>query len=121
MNDEKKIIKNCLFCNMIKGKVPSKKIAESTLAYAFHDINPQAPIHALIIPKIHISNAIELSSLNIDYFGGMVLLANEIIKKMDMDKKGFRWIVNTGEDGGQTVNHIHLHLLAGRRLIWPPG
>ena len=121
MNNEKKIIQDCLFCNIIKGKVPSKKIAESTLAYAFHDMNPQAPIHVLIIPKIHISSAVELSSLNIDYFGEMALLANDIIKKIDIDGKGFRWIVNTGEDGGQTVFHIHLHLLAGRRLAWPPG
>ena len=121
MKNEKQIVEDCLFCNIVKGNILSNKISESDFAYAFSDINPQAPIHALVIPKIHIPSVAHLDETNINFFGEMALLANDVLKKVDTDGKGFRWVLNAGDNGGQTVDHIHLHLLAGRKLIWPPG
>ena len=118
--DHKGII-DCLFCKIIKGEVPAKIVCESTNSIAFNDINPQAPTHILIIPKIHLSSNLDLNEKNIYTLSDMVLLANRISSELGMDATGFRWVMNTGDDGGQTVEHMHLHLLAGRKLHWPPG
>lgn len=117
----KKGVLDCLFCKIAKGEIPATIVDESINSIAFNDINPQAPKHILIIPKIHIASNLDLNEKNIYTFSDMVLLANKISHKLCLNETGFRWIMNTGDDGGQTVGHMHLHLLAGRKLSWPPG
>ena len=112
---------NCLFCDIINKNISSEIIAETKFAFAFNDINPKSLIHMLIVPKIHLDSALDLNDSNIHYFSEMILLANKLANKYSFDDKGFRWVINTGNDGGQTVQHLHLHLLAGRKLNWPPG
>lgn len=110
---------DCLFCKISSGEIPSKKVYENDLIYAFEDVSPQAPVHILIVPKKHFSNINEVSDEKI--LSALFKAVKEITKEKDLDKKGFRIVINTGEDGGQSVDHLHLHLLAGRNLKWPPG
>lgn len=110
---------DCLFCKISSGEIPSKKVYENDLIYAFEDVSPQAPVHILIVPKKHFSNINEVSDEKI--LSALFKAVKEITKEKDPDKKGFRIVINTGEDGGQSVDHLHLHLLAGRNLKWPPG
>jgi len=112
---------DCLFCKIIKGEIPAEIVAENNYALAFRDINPQASTHVLIIPKVHISSTRDLNNENIDALSQMALLANEISDSEGIKDSGYRWVINTGNDGGQTVFHIHLHLLGGRQMNWPPG
>ena len=112
---------DCLFCKIIKGEIPAEIVAENDHALAFRDINPQASTHVLIIPKVHISSTRDLNNENIDTLSQMALLANEISDSEGIKDSGYRWVINTGNDGGQTVFHIHLHLLGGRQMNWPPG
>jgi|TARA_B110000116_G_C16722724_1_gene529896 histidine triad (HIT) family protein len=112
---------DCLFCKIIKGEIPAEIVAENDHALAFRDINPQASTHVLIIPKVHISSTRDLNNENIDALSQMALLANEISDSEGIKDSGYRWVINTGNDGGQTVFHIHLHLLGGRQMNWPPG
>ena len=111
---------DCLFCKIAAGEIPSKKVYEHELVYAFYDIDPQAPFHAIIIPKEHISSAAEITAEN-SYLIAKVYEAVAEIAKLNNLEKGFRVVNNCGEDGGQTVGHIHFHLLARRNLAWPPG
>ncbi|MBC8214753.1 MAG: histidine triad nucleotide-binding protein [Candidatus Marinimicrobia bacterium] len=111
---------DCLFCKIAKKEIPSSVVAETDNLLAFRDIEPQAPVHILIIPKKHISSTKELSKLNVEILGEMALLASEICKQENIED-GNRWIINTGAEGGQTVFHIHLHILGGRTMQWPPG
>ena len=111
---------DCLFCKIAAGEIPSKKVYENELVYAFYDIDPQAPFHAIIIPKEHISSAAEITAEN-SYLIAKVYEAVAEIAKLNNLEKGFRVVNNCGEDGGQTVGHIHFHLLARRNLAWPPG
>ena len=111
---------DCLFCKIARGEIPSTKIYEDDFVYAFADINPQAPLHAVVIPKEHISSADEITPQN------SVLVAKvfEAIAKISRQENlsgGYRVVNNCGEDAGQTVKHIHFHLLARRDLGWPPG
>jgi len=112
---------DCLFCKIIKGDIPGDIVEQTDSVLAFRDINPQAPTHVLIIPKKHIVSARELNGDNIHYLSDMVFLANKISKEEYISKDGYRWVINTGDAGGQTVLHIHLHLLGGRQMNWPPG
>jgi histidine triad (HIT) family protein len=112
---------DCLFCKIIKAEIPAEIVAENDHALAFRDINPQASTHVLIIPKVHISSTRDLNNENIDALSQMALLANEISDSEGIKDSGYRWVINTGNDGGQTVFHIHLHLLGGRQMNWPPG
>ena len=112
---------DCLFCKIINGDIFADIIKQTEFVCAFHDINPQAKTHVLIIPKKHISSTRELNNQNIMYLSEMALLANKIAEAEGIITSGFRWVINTGEDGGQTVNHIHLHLIGGRQMHWPPG
>ena len=112
---------DCLFCKIIKGEIPAEIVADNDHALAFRDINPQASTHVLIIPKVHISSTRDLNNENIDALSQMALLANEISDSKGIKDSGYRWVINTGNDGGQTVFHIHLHLLGGRQMNWPPG
>ena len=111
---------DCLFCKIVKGEIPSTKVYENEWVYAFLDIDPQAPFHAIVIPKEHIKSAAEISGEN-SFLVAKVFEAIAEIAKQENLQKGFRVVNNCGEDGGQTVGHIHFHLLARRNLQWPPG
>lgn len=113
-------MQDCLFCKIIAGEIPSTKIYEDEYIYAFADIAPQAPFHAVIIPKEHISSADEINENN-SFLVGKVFEAVAKISKQENLANGYRVVNNCGEDGGQTVGHIHFHLLARRNLAWPPG
>ena len=111
---------NCLFCKMAAGEIPVKKAYEDNLALAFHDIAPQAPQHILIIPKEHVASLNEATEYKIT-LGHLLTLAPQIAQTLGFAESGFRTVINTGADGGQTVLHLHLHLLGGRPFAWPPG
>lgn len=113
-------MENCLFCKIIKGEIPSTKVYENDYVYAFLDIEPQAPFHAVIVPKIHIASANEINADNSIYVAKIFEAVAEIAKQENLEN-GYRVVNNCGEDGGQTVGHIHFHLLARRNLAWPPG
>ena len=112
---------NCIFCKIIKNKIPADIIGQTEFALAFRDINPQAPTHVLVIPKKHIQSSIDLNEDNIYYLSQMALLAQKISFDENIMKEGYRWVINTGDNGGQTVHHLHLHVMGGRNMTWPPG
>ena len=112
---------DCLFCKIIQGEIPSKKVYEDEKVYAFYDISPAAPVHVLIIPKTHISSANELTGETAGVVGHIFAVAAALAKELGIAEKGYRIVNNCGEDGGQTVQHLHFHLLGGRSLQWPPG
>ncbi|WP_455257178.1 histidine triad nucleotide-binding protein [Peptoniphilus asaccharolyticus] len=111
---------DCLFCKIISGEIPSDKIYEDDLIYAFNDIEPQAPQHFLVIPKQHITSLYEVGEEHKDLLGHIMLKISEIAKEKNLEG-GYRVIANTREDGGQTVEHLHFHVLGGRSMKWPPG
>ena len=113
-------MKDCLFCKILKGEIPSTKIYEDEYVYAFKDIDPQAPFHAIVIPKTHLESADEITSEN-SVAVAKVFEAIAKISKAENLENGYRVVNNCGKDGGQTVNHLHFHLLARRNLAWPPG
>lgn len=112
---------NCLFCRIVKKEIPSKTVYEDDRVLAFEDINPQAPIHILVIPKKHISTPLEIKSMDNELIGYMFQAANKIAKEKNIAERGFRLVMNCNRESGQTVFHIHLHLLGGRIMHWPPG
>ena len=112
---------NCIFCKIIKGEIPSKKIYEDEEILAFHDITPQAPIHFLVIPKRHIPDIMETKPEDSALLGTLLLKAQELAAEQGCKENGFRLVINCKSHGGQTVNHLHLHILGGRPLHWPPG
>ncbi len=112
---------DCLFCKIASGQIPSTKVYEDDLVYAFRDIDPQAPVHILIIPKAHISSVNEIDDGNCAVVGHIFKVAAQIAKAEGIDKDGYRIVTNIGENGGQTVAHLHYHMLGGRSLQWPPG
>jgi histidine triad (HIT) family protein len=112
---------DCLFCKIIAGEIPSKKLYEDDDMYAFLDINPMAPVHFLVIPKKHIVNLMELRAEDAALVGRLLHKAQEIAKQQGCEEKGGRFVINTKSDGGQTVDHLHIHFLGGRALGWPPG
>ncbi len=112
---------DCLFCKIIAGEIPSTKVYENDKVYAFRDINPEAPVHVLIVPKEHISSANELTEKNGAVVADVFLAAKEIAAAEGIAEGGYRIVNNCGEDGGQTVKHLHFHMLGGRSLAWPPG
>lgn len=107
---------NCIFCKIIKGEIPSSKIYEDEEILAFEDINPAAPIHILVIPKKHITSLAHMQDGDEKLVGKIYKIINEIAEKQGVKEKGYRVIVNCGEDGGQEVGHLHFHLLAGAKL-----
>lgn len=112
---------NCLFCKIIAGEIPSKKLYEDDEMLAFFDINPAAPVHFLVIPKKHINNLLELEEADALLIGKMFYKAQELAKQQGCEEKGARFVINAKSDGGQTVDHLHIHVLGGRALGWPPG
>ncbi|EPR10830.1 histidine triad nucleotide-binding protein [Ruminiclostridium papyrosolvens] len=107
---------DCIFCKIINGEIPSKKVYETDKVYAFHDINPEAPVHVLIVPKEHISSHNELNHENVDVMKDIHLAANEIAKQLGISESGYRLINNCGADAGQTVFHLHYHLVGGTAM-----
>lgn len=114
-------MEDCIFCKIVKGEIPSQKVYEDEKILAFRDITPQAPVHILIIPKKHLSNILEISSEDQSLLGSIQEAVVRITQQEGIDQKGFRLVNNCGVEGGQTVNHLHFHLLGGRNLGWPPG
>lgn len=112
---------DCLFCKISAGQIPCSQVYADDTYLAFRDINPQAPTHILVIPKQHVSGLAEFPADNRDLAGGLLLTAIKISEQEGLVKGGYRFVINQGEDGGQTVGHLHLHILGGRSLQWPPG
>jgi histidine triad (HIT) family protein len=112
---------DCIFCDIIQGKLPSKKVYENERVYAFEDIKPAAPIHVLIVPKTHIATINDIRNEDQEYLSAMLLAAKEVAKILNIEENGYRLVFNTNSDACQTVFHIHLHLIAGRKFAWPPG
>jgi histidine triad (HIT) family protein len=107
---------DCLFCNMAKGRFPVDKLHEDSLVFAIRDINPRAPTHLLIISRQHIPTAHHLSDAHSTLLGHMVQVANKLMDDLELSDRGYRLAFNVGEEGGQTIYHLHLHVLGGRRL-----
>jgi len=112
---------DCLFCKLINGDIPTDIVYQDDDVFAFHDVSPQAPIHILVIPKQHIATINDTDESHQAVLGKLVLTAKKIAKEQSIADNGYRLVVNCNQDGGQTVFHIHLHLLGGRSLSWPPG
>ena len=111
----------CLFCKMVSGVIPCDKVHENENVLAFRDIDPKAPTHILIIPKKHITTLNEINENDQDLLGELLLTAKIIAKDEGIDASGYRTVFNCNSDGGQTIFHIHMHLLGGRPMAWPPG
>jgi histidine triad (HIT) family protein len=111
---------DCLFCKIVAGDIPASRVYEDEFCIGFPDINPQAPTHLLIIPKQHIASTAKAETEHSALLGSLMFAAAEIARSAKLSK-GYRIVVNTGDDGGQTVKHLHLHLLGGRHMNWPPG
>jgi histidine triad (HIT) family protein len=112
---------DCVFCRIAAGTIPSTQVLSDDEFYAFRDINPAAPTHILIVPRKHIPRVVEAKADDAALLGRMLLRANEIAEKEGLAEQGFRYVINNGEWGGQTVDHVHVHILGGRPFGWPPG
>lgn len=111
---------DCVFCKIVNGEIPSKKVYEDEKVLAFYDLEPQAPVHILIIPKEHIPSAAEITEKNSAVIAHIYEVAAKLAKDQKLDN-GFRIVCNCGKDGQQTVPHLHFHLIGGRSMKWPPG
>ncbi|GAB6138339.1 histidine triad nucleotide-binding protein [Halanaerobaculum tunisiense] len=114
-------MEDCLFCQIVAGEMESDIVYEDEQVIAFKDVNPQAPVHLLIVPKEHIATLLELEEEDQQLIGHIYQVANKLAKDFEIAEDGFRVVSNCKEQGGQTVYHIHYHLLGGRHLQWPPG
>ena len=111
---------DCIFCKIVAGAIPSKKLYEDELTYAFADIDAKAPVHALVVPKKHIESLAETGDADKALLGHMLAVTAELARTLDLTG-GYRVVNNIGPDGGQTVSHLHFHLMGGRAMHWPPG
>ncbi|PYQ17192.1 MAG: histidine triad nucleotide-binding protein [Acidobacteria bacterium] len=111
----------CLFCEIAGGRIPAKVAYQDDTVLAFHDINPQGPTHILVIPRRHITSLMDLTEKDDVLVGNLVRRARDLAKQTGLGERGFRLVFNAGEDAGYSVYHVHLHLVGGRRLSWPPG
>ena len=114
-------MEDCIFCKIIRGEIPSRKVFEDEQILVIEDITPQAPLHLLLVPKKHLANCLDLSAADDDLIGYIFRMAGEIAGQKGYAGSGFRIVQNNGEGAGQSVFHIHFHLLAGRDFSWPPG
>lgn len=112
---------DCVFCKIIAGEIPAKIIYQDDAIVAFDDLYPKAPVHKLIIPKKHIATINDLTATDADLVGKMVIIAKQLAAEYNIAESGYRVLMNCNEDGGQAVYHLHLHLIGGRSLRWPPG
>ena len=111
----------CVFCDIGAGKVPAKIVVDEPEVVAFHDIDPKAPVHVLVIPKVHISSMMEAELRHTELLGKLLLTGQRVARQMGLEVTGCRFVINAGPDGGQSVDHLHLHVLGGRKMKWPPG
>jgi histidine triad (HIT) family protein len=114
-------VTECLFCRIIERAVAAKILYEDDLALGFEDINPQAPIHVLVVPKRHIASINDVDAAEADLLGHLMLTCTRIAQQKGIAQAGYRLVINTGANSGQTVLHLHLHVLGGRAMRWPPG
>lgn len=112
---------DCVFCRIANGETPATIIASNGESIAFQDLNPQAPVHVLVIPRDHVRSTKDLGARAGTVLASILGLAVETAHALGLDERGYRLVVNTGEDGGQSVDHLHVHLLGGRQMRWPPG
>jgi diadenosine tetraphosphate (Ap4A) HIT family hydrolase len=112
---------DCIFCKIISGEIPAKKVYEDELMIAIEDIAPKAPLHLLLLPRKHFSNCLDMEEQDETVVGHLFRIAGKLAKERNLSEGGFRLVQNNGADAGQTVFHLHIHLLAGRELQWPPG
>jgi histidine triad (HIT) family protein len=113
---------DCIFCRIVSGEIAAKEVARNADAVAFHDLTPQAPVHVLVVPTTHVTNAAGSDSDEGErIMGRIVRLAVQVARQLGLSDKGYRLVMNTGPDGGQSVGHLHVHLLGGRGMKWPPG
>jgi len=112
---------SCLFCRIVAGEIPSTRVAEDDLAIAIRDIAPRAPTHVLVMPREHIASAADLTDADAALVGRIFAMAADIARSEDIADAGYRIVTNVGSWGGQTVDHLHFHLMGGRAFTWPPG
>jgi histidine triad (HIT) family protein len=112
---------SCIFCRIANGEISARLVHEDDEVVAFHDLNPQAPTHVLVIPRRHVESVGALVKDDAELAGRLLITAAEIARSLRVDGTGYRVVTNVGEDGGQSVAHLHLHLLGGRAMVWPPG
>lgn len=110
-----------MFCRIVSGKIPAQRVYEDEAVLAIRDINPQAPVHLLVLPKTHLASVQDASNQDAPLIGALTLAAVQLARTEGLDHRGFRLVINTGPEGGQTVPHLHMHLLGGRQMKWPPG
>ncbi len=111
----------CMFCEIAAGRRPSRQVYADDQVVAFHDIRPQAPIHVLVVPRRHVTSLLDLDERHDGLLGAMVRRARDVARDLGLGERGFRLVMNCGDDAGYSVHHIHLHVLGGRILRWPPG
>lgn len=114
-------MENCIFCKIANGEIPSNKVYEDDQVLAFYDLDPQAPVHVLIIPKAHYDSILAVPCGKDNPLPAMTAAAQKIAQQLGVAETGFRLVINTGKDGGQSVQHLHMHLLGGREFAWPAG
>jgi histidine triad (HIT) family protein len=112
---------DCLFCRIVAGEVPSDRVASSDRVYAFRDIQPAAPVHVLVVPRRHITDARHVSEVDGDLLAEMVMMARQVAEQEEIAEGGYRLVFNVGDDALNSVPHLHLHVVGGRRMGWPPG
>jgi histidine triad (HIT) family protein len=115
-------VTDCIFCKIARGEIPAKEVARTNGAVAFHDLNPQAPVHVLVVPVTHLENAAATDS---DQGAGVMAevmrLSVQVARQLGLEGTGYRLVLNVGKQGGQSVGHLHVHVLGGRQMTWPPG
>ena len=111
----------CLFCRIVAGEIPSSRVHEDDLVIAIDDLHPVAPVHQLLMPRAHVPSAAELGEGHAEMLGRLFSVGAELARRAGLPERGYRLVTNVGADGGQSVPHLHIHLLGGRRLSWPPG
>ena len=112
---------DCLFCKIVRREVVSNVILDTPDVYAFEDINPQAPVHVLVVPKIHVPHVLDFGRDHVDLWQEMLFVVQKVSHQYSLDQEGFRLVTNMGPYGGQTIYHFHYHILGGRLFTWPPG
>ncbi len=114
-------MQDCLFCKIARGDIPARIAYQDQDVVAFHDVNPQAPVHVLIIPVRHLESLLRLEDADCEMVGRLHRIAGQLARELGVAQSGFRVVINTNRDAGQTIPHLHLHLLGGRSMGWPPG
>jgi len=120
-SEEGALAQSCIFCRIATGEIPAKVVREDEATIAFRDIDPKAPTHVLVIPRRHIPSVNALTGEDVELMGRLFVAAKEVAEAEGIAETGYRLVMNTGPDAGQSVDHIHLHVLGGRGLAWPPG